>query len=101
MTLSAFTPTNASGSTPASNRLAPAGAVASNVGRAFRGAVAAVGKAIFVLLAYRAALRRLEAGVEGDLFDQPILWAEMKSMAWAEAREAAEHWKGRRSAPTP
>jgi hypothetical protein len=25
--------------------------------------------------------------------DEPVLWAEIKSMAWAEADEAAEQWK--------
>jgi hypothetical protein len=38
-----------------------------------------------ILFAYRAALRRPEGGVEGDLFDDPVLWAELKSVAWAEA----------------
>jgi hypothetical protein len=40
-------------------------------------------------VAYRAALKRLEAGVEGDLFDNPVLWAELKSAAWAEAGAVA------------
>ena len=62
MTLSAFTPTNAREPTLAGNRLASSGSVASNVGRVFRGATAAVGKAIVILVAYRAALKRLEAG---------------------------------------
>ena len=95
MTLSAFAPTNASGPTPASNRLAPSGSAVSNVGRVCRSATVAVGKAIVILVAYRAALKRLEAGVEGNLFDEPVLSAEIKSMAWAEAGEAAEHWKDR------
>lgn len=95
MTLSAFSPTNASGPTPASNRLAPSGSAVTNVGRVCRSATVAVGKAIVILVAYRAALKRLEAGVEGNLFDEPVLWAEIKSMAWAEAGEAAEHWKDR------
>ena len=95
MTLSAFTPTNASGPAPASDRPAPAVSVASNLGRVFRRAAAAVGKAIVILVAYRAALKRLEAGVERNLFDEPVLWAEIKSVAWAEAGVAAEHWKDR------
>jgi hypothetical protein len=95
MTLPTFTPTNPSVQALASDRLTPAGFVASNVGRAFRSAVAAVGKAAFTRVVYRAALRRLEARVEGNLFDEPILWAEIKSKAWAEAGEAAEQWKDR------
>jgi hypothetical protein len=94
MTLSAFTP-SASGPTPASNCLAPSGSEVSSVGRVFRSATVAVGKAIVILVAYRAALKRIEAGVEGNLFDEPVLWAEIKSMAWAEAGEAAEQRKDR------
>ena len=37
-----------------------------------------------MLVAYRVALKRLEARVEGNLFDEPVLWAELKSVAWAE-----------------
>jgi hypothetical protein len=95
MTMPTFTPTNASVQNPASNRLILAGDMSSNVGRAFRSAVAAVGRAVFIRVAYRAALRRLEAGVKGNLFDAPVLWAEIKSMAWAEVGEAAEQWKDR------
>jgi hypothetical protein len=94
MILSAFTPTSTNAQTPASKRLAPAGNVASNVGRIFRGAVAVVGKAIVIFAVYRAALKRLEAR-ERNLFDEPVLWAEIKSVAWAEARVAAEQWKDR------
>jgi hypothetical protein len=46
-----------------------------------------------ILFAYRAALKRLEARVEGDLFEDPVLWAELKSAAWAEATAAVEHGK--------
>ena len=94
MTLSAFTPTDTNAQTPPSKRLARAGNLYSDVARIFRGAVAAVGKAIVILAAYRAALKRLEAR-EGDLFDEPVLWAEIKSVAWAEAGEVAEQWKDR------
>ena len=88
MTLSAFTPTNARARPAVARRLAP------NLGRVFRRAAAAAGTAIVILVAYRAALKRLEAG-ERNLFDQPVLWAEIKSRAWAEAAVAAEHWKDR------
>jgi hypothetical protein len=93
MTLSTFTPANASGKAQAGHRLSSAGYAASNAGRVFRNAAATVGEAIFVRIAYRAALKRLEAGAEGNLFDQPVLWAELKSVAWAEAREAVEQRK--------
>jgi hypothetical protein len=92
MTLSVSTPTNATRPTSASNRLAPTRRVAANVGRIFRNPAAAIGKAIVIIVAYRVALKRLEAGVEGNLFDEPVLWAELKSVAWAEAGEAADQW---------
>jgi hypothetical protein len=44
-----------------------------------------------ILVAYRAALKRLKAGVKGDLFDDPVLWAEFKSVAWAEATGETPH----------
>jgi hypothetical protein len=94
MTLPAFTPTNANVQTAASKRLARLRDVASNVGGIFRGAVADVGKVVVILPAYRAALKRLEAR-ESNLFDEPVLWAEIKSVAWAEAGEVAEQWKDR------
>ena len=95
MTLPAFTPTNTNTTNiqvAASKRLAPAGNITSNIGRIVGGAVAYVGKAIVVFAVYRAALKRLEAR-EGDLFDEPVRWAEIKSVAWAEAGEVAEQWK--------
>ncbi len=92
MTLSSFTPTNSTTPIPASNRLAPKRRVAAKVGRTFRHAAAAVGRTIVILVAYRAAVKRLEAGVEGNLFDEPVLWAELNSAAWAEAGAAAELW---------
>jgi hypothetical protein len=95
MTLPAFTPTNTNVHAAASKPLAPAGRVASNVGRIFRNAAAALGKAVVILVAYRVALNRLEAGVEGDLFDEPVLWAELKSVAWAEAGAVAAIWVDR------
>ncbi len=57
----------------------------SGLGRIVSNATATIGRGIVILFAYRAALKRLEAGVEGDLFDEPVLWAELKSVAWAEA----------------
>ena len=81
MTLSTFIPTNATTLTPASNRRAPTRRAAANVGRIFRNPAAAIGKAIVIIIAYRVALKRLEAGVEGNLFDEPVLWAELKSVA--------------------
>ena len=58
-----------------------------------RSAAASVGKAIVILVAYRPALKRLEARAENNLFDDPVRWAEFKSVAWAEAVAIAEHWK--------
>ena len=95
MTLSVSTPANTSGPTPASNRLAPTRRAASNASRVFRNAAASLGKAIVILGAYRVALKRLEAGAEANLFDEPVLWAELKSVAWAEAGAAAERRKDR------
>jgi hypothetical protein len=94
MTPPAFTPTNTNVQIAASKRQASAGRVASNVGRIVSGAVAVVGKAIVNFADYRAALKRLEAR-GGNLFDEPVLWAEIKSVAWAEAGEVAEQWKDR------
>ena len=85
MTLLSFTRTNASRPSPASARPAHAGGLISDAGRIIRDAAAAIGGAVVILVAYRAALKRLEAEVEGDLFDQPVFWAELKSVAWAEA----------------
>lgn len=77
------------------NRLSLAGELPANpsrlipdAARLVRGAAIAVCKPILILVAYRAALRRLEASVEGNLFDDPVLWAELKSVAWAEAGAA-------------
>jgi hypothetical protein len=58
-----------------------------------RSAATATWRPFVICLAYRAALKRLEAGVEVDLFDDPVLWAELKSVAWAEAAAAHEHRK--------
>jgi hypothetical protein len=93
MTLSVFPPANASRPTSASNRLAPLGGVVPKVGRLFRSAAARIGEAIAILVAYRTARKRLEAAVQGDLFDDPALWAEIKSVAWAEAWAVTEHRK--------
>jgi hypothetical protein len=93
MTLPTLIPMNTNVQT-ARKRLEPLGNVASDVGRIFRGATADVGKAIVIYTAYRAALKRLEAK-EHALFDEPVLWAEIKSVAWAEAGEVAEQWKDR------
>jgi hypothetical protein len=97
MTLSTFPRTNTRVPTSTSNRRAPLGGVVSKVGRVFRNAAAGIGEAVVILVAYRAARKRLEAVVEGDLFDDPVLWAEIKSIAWAEARAAVRHRKSRPS----
>jgi hypothetical protein len=44
-----------------------------------------VDDSLAILVACRAGLKRLEAGVECDLLDDPGIWAELKSAAWAEA----------------
>jgi len=81
MTLLSFTRTNASRPALAGSRRVRTGSVARLAGNA----AAAIGRPIVVLVVYRAALKRLEARVERDLFDDPVLWAELKSVAWAEA----------------
>jgi len=95
MTFSTFTRPNASTEPPASDRLAPTAGIVSKVGGAFRSAAAGIDKAIVILVAYRAARKRLEAAVEGDLFDDPVVWAEIKSIAWAEAGAAVAHRRAR------
>jgi len=82
MTLSTFIRTNAN-----RENLTPAGAIGALAasGRAVRGAAAAIREAFAVVEAYQVALKRLEARAGGDLFDRPVLWAELKSAAWREA----------------
>jgi len=101
MTFSTFTRPNASTEPPASDRLAPTAGIVSKVGGAFRSAAAGIDKAIVILVAYRAARKRLEAAVEGDLFDDPVVWAEIKSIAWAEAGAAVAHRRARLRLETP
>jgi hypothetical protein len=86
MTLLSFTRTNSMCPVWARKRLARAGGVVTS---AVRNALGAISNAILTPVAYRAALKRLEAGVEGNLFDQPVLWAELKSAAWAQASAVA------------
>ena len=93
MTLPAFAPTNTNIQVAASKRLTPwaTSHPASVVWSAAPSPMLV--KAIVVFAVYRAALKRLEAEVEGNLFDEPVFWAEIKSVAWAEAGEAAEQRK--------
>jgi hypothetical protein len=86
MTLSTPTPKSAIGPIPARPPARTGGLNASGI---VGNAAAAVGRAIVIFVAYRAALKRLEAGVEDDLFDDPVFWAELKSAAWAEAGAVA------------
>ena len=74
----------------AGDRLAKASGLIQDTARLVRVATAAR-RPVVVLFAYRAALNRLEASVEGDLFDDPVLWAELKSVAWAEATREESH----------
>lgn len=50
----------------------------------------AIGKIAVMLLLYRSGLKRLTDRVDGDPFDDPVLWTELKSSAWAEAQQGAE-----------
>jgi hypothetical protein len=93
MTLSVFPRTNTS-ATPVNDRRASTGGVVSKVGRLLRTAVGGIGAAIVMLVAYRAARNRLEARIQGELFDDPVLWAEVKSVAWAEAADAVRASQG-------
>jgi hypothetical protein len=65
--------------------LAQAGGLILGAARLIRRVVTGACRPIVILIAYRAALKRLEASVDVDLFDDPVLWAELKSVAWAEA----------------
>jgi hypothetical protein len=56
---------------------------------------AAIGKIAVIFLVYNWALKRAMDTVKGDPFDDPVLWAELKSLAWADAREAAERYAGK------
>jgi len=85
MTLLSFTRTNASRPALAGSRRVRAGGAARNAGRIISGAAAVIGRPIVILVANRAALKRFETRVKGDLFDDPVFWAELKSAAWAEA----------------
>jgi len=95
MTLSAFRATSATKSAPPGARRTFSDGVFSAGCRAFGRAVAVLGEAVILLVAYRAARKRLEARVGGDLFDEPVLWAELKSAAWAEAGAVAGNWRDR------
>jgi hypothetical protein len=86
MTFLSFTRTNSTCPAGARKRLARVGGVVTS---AVRNAVGAISNVIVTPVAYRAALKRLEAGVEGNLFDQPVLWVELKSVAWDEASAVA------------
>jgi hypothetical protein len=88
MSLSTSTSKTAIGPTLA-RPLVQAGGVVDGLGRTASNATATISRGIVILFSYRAALKRLEAGVEGDLFDDPLLWAELKSAAWAEAGAVA------------
>jgi hypothetical protein len=88
MSLSTSTSKTAIGPTPA-RPLVQAGGVVSGLVRIASNATAAIGRGIVSLLAYRAALKRLKGRIEGDLFNEPVLWAELKSVAWADAAAVA------------
>jgi hypothetical protein len=68
-------------------------------GRALRSsgeAIAALGGLIWAALAYRRAFKRVAAHAEGDLFDSPVLWADISAKAWDRAclsSEQAGNWR--------
>jgi hypothetical protein len=67
----------------------------SHIRFAFVEITAAIGNIALMLPLYNSALKRLTNRVHGDLFENPVLWAELKSSAWADAREAAERYAGK------
>ena len=91
MTLLSFIRANPTRPSPASESLANAGGQIPVGARLVHSATSSFLRPIVILLAYRAALKRLKAGVKGDLFDDPVLWAELKSVAWAEATGETAH----------
>jgi hypothetical protein len=91
MTHLSFTRANAIRPSLAGLRLANAGGLIPAAALFVRRAAAGVCGPVVILVSYRAALKRLEASVEGDLFDDPVHWAELKSVAWAEATRREFH----------
>ena len=74
---------------PPNQRFFDAAAAEPNIpaaaGRALRSsgeAIAALGGLIWAALAYRRAFKRVAAHAEGDLFDSPVLWADISAKAW-------------------
>jgi hypothetical protein len=65
---------------PLSGWISKAGATNSKPGATKSKSAATKTNSLFV--AYRAALKRLEAGADENLFDDPVLWPELKSAAW-------------------
>ncbi len=82
MTLPVFTPFQARRD---AQIRASAGDAFVHVGRIFRRSLGRLCEIVLAFLAYRAALKRLEAQVGRDLFYDPVLWVDLKSVAWAEA----------------
>lgn len=67
-----------------------AGLSSSNILFNLIGAAAEIGRTALILLAYKKSLKRLTRRVKVDPFDDPVLWAELKSSAWADATKVAQ-----------
>lgn len=58
--------------------------------------ITAIGGLIWAAVVYRRAFARAAAGINGDLFDAPVLWADISVKAWEHAcrsSEQAGHWR--------
>jgi hypothetical protein len=53
-------------------------------------AIAALGGLIWAAFAYRRAFKRAATHAEGDLFDSPVLWADISARAWDQARHSSD-----------
>jgi hypothetical protein len=58
--------------------------------------IAAIGGLIWAACAYRRAFAHSAARINGDLFDAPVLWADISAKAWEHAwrsSEQAGNWR--------
>src|SRR5450631_2467586 len=55
-----------------------------------RETVAAIGGLILAALAYRRAFALAAARINADLFDAPVLWADISAKAWEQAWRSSE-----------
>jgi hypothetical protein len=55
--------------------------------RSAQEAVATIGGLIWAALAYRRAFGLAAAHINGDLFDAPVVWADISAKAWDQVRQ--------------